>query len=144
MSAEQNKALVRRFLEEGINPAAMEVFDELVAEEVVDHYAPPGLPPGREGWKQNRLMFHAAFPDGRWEIVDMVAEGDLVVVRAPFSGTHTGEFFGIPATGRRVSIGSIHICRVVDGLVVEHWGNSDDVGLLQQIGALPAAEPAAA
>lgn len=144
MSVEENKALVRRFVEEGINPAAMAVFDELVAEDVLDHYSPPGMPPGREGWKQNRLNFLAAFPDGRWEIVDMVAEGDLVVVRAPFSGTHAGEFFGLPATGRRVTIGSIHICRVVDGLVVEHWGNGDDLGMLRQLGALPASEPAVA
>jgi predicted ester cyclase len=144
MSAEQNKALVRRFVEQGINGADTAVFDALVAEDVLDHCAPPGLPPGREGWKQNRLMFKAAFPDGRWEIAEMIAEGDLVVMRAPFSGTHQGEFFGIPATGKRVTIGSIHICRVVGGLVVEHWGNSDDVGMLRQLGALPAAEPAAA
>jgi predicted ester cyclase len=135
MDAEQNKALVLRFVETGIIPADMGVFDALVAEDVVDHYAPPGSPPGREGWKRNRLMFKAAFPDGRWEIADVIAEGDLVAVRAPFSGTQTGEFFGIPPTGRRVAIGSIHICRVANGAIVEHWGNSDDLGMLRQLEA---------
>jgi predicted ester cyclase len=138
MSTAENKALVRRFVEEGIIPANMAAFDEMVAENVVDHYAPPGLPPGREGWKLNRRLFQAAFPDGRWEIADIVAEGDLVFVRAPFTGTQQGEFFGIPPTGKHVAIGSIHICRVKDGLVVEHWGNGDDVGMLRQLGAIPA------
>ena len=140
----ENRALVTRFVEEGIIKADMAAFDELVAEDVVDHYAPPGSPPGRDGWKQNRLRFQAAFPDGRWEIADVVADGDLVAVRAPFTGTHNGEFFGIPATGRDVAIGSIHICRVANGLIVEHWGNSDDLGMLRQLGAIPTPEPTAA
>jgi predicted ester cyclase len=144
MSTEQNRALVCRFVEEGIIKADMAIFDELVAEDVLDHYAPPGSPGGREGWKQNRLRFKAAFPDGRWEIADIVADGDLVAVRAPFSGIHQGEFFGIPATGRRVAIGSIHMCRVANGRIVEHWGNSDDLGMLRQLGAIPTAEPATA
>jgi predicted ester cyclase len=143
MSTDQNRAIVLRFVAGGINAADMAVFDELVAEDVVDHYAPPGSPPGREGWKQNRLYFKAAFPDGHWDVGDVVAEGELVVVRAPFSGTHQGEFFGIPATGRHVAIGSIHICRLADGLIVEHWGNSDDLGMLQQLGAIPAGKAAA-
>lgn len=142
MGTEQSRAIVLRFVEEGINQADMAAFDELVAEDVVDHYAPPGSPPGREGWKQNRLRFKAAFPNGRWEFADVVAENDLVVVRAPFSGTHQGEFFGIPPTGRRVTIGSIHICRVADGRIVEHWGNSDDLGMMQQLGAIPTGDPA--
>lgn len=140
MNTEQNKALVLRFVEEGINQADMNIFDELVAEDVADHYSPPGLLLGRAGWKLNRQMFLAAFPDGRWEIADVMAEGELVAVRAPFSGTHLGEFMGIPPTGRRVAIGSIHICRVVDGQVVEHWGNGDDVGMLRQLGVMPMPE----
>jgi len=143
MSAEPNKALVRRFVEDGINNANMAIFDELLAEDVLDHYAPPGSPPGRDGWKQNNLNFKAAFPDGRWAIVDMIADGDLVAARALFSGTHQGEFFGLPATGRRVEAGSIHICRVAGGRIVEHWGNSDDFGMLSQLGAIFAAGAAA-
>jgi predicted ester cyclase len=138
MSTTENKALMRRFVEQGIILANMAIFDELVAEHVIDHFAPSGSPGGRERWKQSRLGFQAAFPDACWEIADMVAEGDLVVVRAPFNGTHQGELFGIPATGRQVSIGSIYICRIVDGQIVERWGNSDDVGMLRQIGAIPA------
>jgi steroid delta-isomerase-like uncharacterized protein len=137
MSAAENKALVRRFVETGINQADMAAFDALVAEDVVDHYAPPGSPGGREGWKQNRLMFQAGFPDARWQIADIIAENDLVFVRAPFQGTHLGEFMGIPASGKPVSIGSIHICRVANGQIVEHWGNSDDLGMMRQIGVIP-------
>src|SRR4051794_16265595 len=118
MSIEQNKELVRRFVDGGINPADMAIFDEGLAEDVEDHAALPGLPPGREGWKQNRRSFQAAFPDARWEIHDMVAQDDIVVARATFSGTHHGEIFGIPGTGRRVAIGSMHICRVADGMIV--------------------------
>jgi predicted ester cyclase len=141
MTAEQNKAITRRFIEEGINRANLDVFDELLTEDVLNHYAPPGLPPGREGWKLNRRLFKTAFPDGRWEIADTVAEADLVVSRATFSGTHQGEFFGVPATGRRVSFGSIHIVRFAGGKIVEHWGNGDDMGLMQQIGAIPVPAP---
>ncbi len=137
MTVEENKATVRRFIEEGINPANMAVFDELLHPEVLDHYAPPGFPPGREGWKLNRQAFLAAFPDGRWAIEDMVAEGSLVVTRCPFTGTHQGELFGIPASGQPVSISSIHICRLEVGKIVEHWGNGDDLGMMMQIGAIP-------
>jgi steroid delta-isomerase-like uncharacterized protein len=144
MSTEQNRALILRFAEEAFNAASMATFDELVAEDVVDHLAAPDSPSGREGWRQNRQAFLAAFPDGRWEVADIIADGDLVAVRTPFSGTHLGAIRGLPATGRRVAIGGIHICRIVDGRIVEHWGNNDDLGLLRQIGAIPTPDPAAA
>jgi predicted ester cyclase len=142
MGSEENKALVRRFLEEVINQADMAAFDELVAEDAIDYASPPGSPPGREGWKESRLTFKAAFPDGRWELADIVAEGDLVVVRTPFVGTHQGEFFGAPPTGRRVTFDSIHTVRIAGGQIVEHWANGDDLGLMMQIGAIPAAATA--
>src|SRR5687767_5519105 len=112
MSIEKNKALVRRFVEEGINQSNEDLFLQLLIPDVVDHYAPPGLPPGREGWNLNRKLLRAGFPDGRWTEEDMIAEGDLVASRYVFRGTHQGEFFGIPPTGRQVTVPNIHICRI--------------------------------
>jgi len=72
----------------------------------------------------------------------MIAEGDLVVGRYVFRGTHQGEFYGIPSTGQQVTVPNIHICRVENGKIVEHWGNGDDLGMLQQFGTIPRSEPA--
>jgi predicted ester cyclase len=138
MPAEANKALVRRFVEEGINQSNEAVFLDLLASDVVDHYALPGLPPGSEGWNLNRKILRAAFPDACWTEEDIVAESDLVVGRYTLRGTHQAEFLGIPATGRQVIVSNIHICRVENGKIVEHWGNGDDLGMLQQLGAIPA------
>jgi predicted ester cyclase len=140
MSTATNKAIVRRFVEEGINQSNESVFLDLLSPDVVDHYARPALPPGRAGWNLYRKLFHAAFPDGRWEIADIIAQDNLVVARALFSGTHLGEFFGIPATGRRVEVGSMYICRVENGKIMERWANSDELGMLRQLGAIPAPE----
>lgn len=137
MSVEENKAIARRFVNDGINAANLAVFDELLVPDVIDHYAPPGVPPGREGWKQTRLIFLSGFPDGNWQEEELLAEGDKVVGRFVFRGTHQGDFFGIPATGKQVTVSNIHIMRFVDGKIVEHWGNGDDLGLLQQLGAVP-------
>ena len=144
MSSEQNKAIIRRFVEEGINQSNESVFLDLLLPDVVDHYARPGLPPGRAGWNVFRKQFRAAFPDGCWELDDIVAEGDFVAARASFTGTHVGEFFGIPATGRRVRIGSMYICRIENGQIVERWANSDDLGMLRQLGVIPAPDQVAA
>jgi predicted ester cyclase len=144
MSTEANKAIVRRLVEEGINGSNESVFLELLSPDVVDHQAQPGLPPGRAGWNLYRKLFRAAFPDGRWEIVGIVAEGDLVAARAAFTGTHQGEFFGIPATGRQVTVSAIYICRLAGGKIVERWANSDELGMLRQLGAIPAPEQVAA
>jgi predicted ester cyclase len=125
-------------VEEGINGSNEAVFLDLLIPDVVDHYAPPGLPPGREGWNLNRKILRTAFPDGRWSEEDMIAEGNLIVGRYVFRGTHQSEFFGIPATGRQVTVPTIHVCRVENGKIIEHWGNGDDLGMLQQLGAIPA------
>jgi predicted ester cyclase len=137
VNTEENKVIVRRFLEEGINQGNEELFLSLLAPNVVDHYAPPGFPPGREGWNLNRKVFRDAFPDLCFEEQDIVAEGNLVVGRYVLRGTHEGEFFGIPPTGRRIVVSNIHIVRLEDGIIVEHWGNGDDLGMLRQLGAVP-------
>ncbi len=143
MSLDANKALVRRLIEEDLNRGDPAVADEIVAEDFVDHTNPPGLQHGRESHKQIVALFHAAFPDVTWTIEDMLAEGDKVVIRAPMRATHQGEFFGIPPTGKQVSISGIHILRIANGKIAEHWGNNDDLGLLQQLGVVPTLEQAA-
>jgi predicted ester cyclase len=82
-------------------------------------------------------MFRAAFPDGSMTIEDMIAEGEKVVTRKTYRGTHQGELLSIPPTGRHVSVGLIDIMRIVDGKVVEHWNVGDDLGMLQQLGVIP-------
>jgi predicted ester cyclase len=138
MSAEANKATMRRFVEEGINQSNEAVFLDLLNPEVVDHNARPGLPAGRAGWNLYRKLFRAAFPDGKWAIAGIVAEGDLVAARASFTGTHQGELFGIAPTGKQVTLSATYICRLANDKIVERWANSDELGMLQQLGAIPA------
>ena len=133
----ESKALVRRFLAEGIERGDPAAFDEFLAPDVSDHAAAPGLPRGREGWKQNRAIMATSFPDLRFAIEDLLADGDKVIARTAFTGTHRGDFFGLPATGRPVTVSSIHIFRIDDGRIVEHWANSDDLEMLRQLGVVP-------
>jgi predicted ester cyclase len=144
MSTEANKTTVRRLVEEGINGSNETVFLDLLSPDIVDHSARPGLPPGRAGWNLFRKLFRAAFPDGSWTIADMVAEGDLVAARASFTGTHQGEFMGIPPTGRQVTVSAMYICRLAGDTIVERWAHSDELGMLQQLGVIPAPEQVAA
>ena len=138
MSAEENKAIVRRFVEEVQNRGDLAALDELCAPDFVNHSAPPGVPPTREGLEQLTALFRRAFPDGQMAIEEMLAEGDRVATRKTFRGTHQGDLMGLPPTGRRVEIGLIDIVRVVDGRVVEHWNAVDNLGMMQQLGAIPA------
>lgn len=134
MTTETNKALARRLFE-AVNRGELAVFDEILAPGFATHEElPPGIPSGREGARQLFSLLRGAFPDLRATIEDEIAEGDRVVVRATFSGTHRGEFMGLPATDRRMAYAVVDIFRVVDGEVVEHWGVSDMLGLMQKLG----------
>src|SRR5919199_4255541 len=137
MSAEGSKGIVRRFVEEVQNGGDVAAVDEFAAPGYVNHSAPPGVLPDREGLKQLTELFRRAFPDGRMTIEEMVAEGDRVATRKTFRGTHRGELMGLPPTGRAVAIGLIDIARLADGQVVESWSAADELGLLRQLGALP-------
>ena len=136
--SEENKALIRRFFEEVWNEQNLDAIDELVAADQVDHSLPPGLPPGREGAKAFVGMYLSAFPDTRMTIEDIVAEGDRVVTRWSATGTHTGELMGIPATGKQVTVTGLDINRYSGGKSVEHWGQFDQMGMMQQLGVVPA------
>ena len=140
MSTEENKALVRRFVDEVQSGGNIDAVDDLCSPEFVNHSAPPGVPSNCEGVKQVTAMFRRAFPDSYFTVEDMVAEGDKVATRKTFHGTHQGEFMGIPPTGHRVSIGLIDIVRIADGKVVEHWSLGDNLGMMRQLGAIPTPE----
>jgi steroid delta-isomerase-like uncharacterized protein len=134
--SEENKTVVKRFVEEfqtSNDPAA---FDELVADDFVNHAAMEGLPPGKAGVKVLFDVFRSAFDGFRAEIHDQAAEDDKVWTRKSFYGTHTGDFMGIPATGKPIRIDVIDTVRVRHGRIVEHWGIVDQLGLMKQLGAL--------
>ena len=139
MAAEQNKALIRRLIEELFNKGNTGIVGEIFAPDFVDHeQLPPGIPSGREGVKVLTTMMRSAFPDFKATIHDILADGDKVVIRMTWSGTQKGEWMGVPATGKRVSFGVIDIIRIANGKLVEHWGQMDSMGLMQQLGAIPA------
>jgi steroid delta-isomerase-like uncharacterized protein len=139
MSTEQNKALFRRVMEEVFNRGNVSLVDELLAPDFVEHEElPPGIPAGREASKQLSTMLRSAFPDFQATIDHLVAEGDKVVARSTWSGTHKGEFMGIAPTGKSVSFGVIDIVRIAGGKLVEHWGLMDNSGMMQQLGVIPA------
>ena len=137
MSTEENKALIRRAYEEGFNQKNLAVFDEMDAPDFIVHNASTTME-GLEAFKQFLSMYLNAFPDARFTVEDMIAEGDKVVARHTFRGTQTGELMGIPPTGKQVTTTGVTITRFANGMGVELWGNSDDLGLLQQLGVVPA------
>ncbi len=134
MTAEGNKAVIRRLFEEVINPGDLERADELIRADFVEHGPTPGQAPGLEGFKQVNTMLRAAFPDLRLTVEEMVAEGDRVSVRFTARGTHRGEFWGVPPTANRVAWEVISIVRVAGGKIAERWSQSDALGLKQQLG----------
>jgi len=143
MSAEQNKEIFRKLVEQALNRGNMSVVDELLAPDFIEHEElPPGIPRDREGFKQLTSMLSSAFPDFKATIDDVIAEEDKVVARMTWSGTQKGEFMGIPPTGKRISIGVIDIVRLSGGKFVEHWGLMDQAGLMQQLGVAPMPEQA--
>lgn len=139
MSIEQNKALVRQLVEEVFNRGHVNMVDDYMASDFMEREVlPAGIPSNREGVKILTGMLHSAFPDFKATIDDMVAEGDKVVIRQTWSGTHKGEFLGIPPTGKSVSFGVIDIIRIAGDKAVEHWGQMDSMGMMEQLGAIPA------
>jgi|SRR5919108_2118273 predicted ester cyclase len=131
------KAVARRIVNEVMNQGKLTVIDEVVAPDIADHTSPPGVPPGREGFKMFVPAFRAAFPDLHYNIVHDVAEGDVVVEHLAGTGTMKGDFMGMPATGKKAEWNEIHISRIKGDKVVEHWGVVDQLGMLQQLGLAP-------
>jgi steroid delta-isomerase-like uncharacterized protein len=125
-------------LYELINAGDIDGFGELLAEDFVEHEELPGLEPSKQGVKQLFHMYRAAFPDLRMDVQDLLVSGDKAVARVRATGTHQGEFLGMPATGKSVDVQLIDITRFGDdGLAREHWGVFDALALMQQLGAIP-------
>ena len=136
MSTEDNKALVRRFYEEFLNGHDVNQAEELFAPNYVLYF--PGGPMDHERQKQTLTVFRAAFPDLHFTIEDMFAEGDKVATRFTWRGTHQGIFQGIPPTGKQVTVSGIALNRIAEGKLVEDRTELDLLGLMQQLGVIPA------
>ena len=132
MGTKENKELVRKFWEVA-EKGDYDAFGDYITEDSIDHNPMPGQPPGLEGVKYIFKSLKAAMPDFSEEIVDMVAEGDKVVVQSISRGTHQGDLMGIPPTGKKVEVDEIHIVRVKDGKMTEHWGLFDLAGMTRQL-----------
>ena len=136
MSAEENKAVIRRLFEEVYNGQNFDVLNELVADDVANHSATDEHKHGIEGFRHVMEWGADLMPDGRYELIDMIAEGEMVACRVMVSGTQEGEVFGIPPTGKSFTAEHVHWHRVADGKLVERWAVRDDLGTLIQLGII--------
>jgi steroid delta-isomerase-like uncharacterized protein len=143
VSPEENKAVIRRFLDEIFGEGNLELVDELFAPDYVLHDpAVTGEVSGPEGIKQYVSMYRGAYPDTHFTIEDQIAEGDHVVTRWTGQGTHQGELMGIPPTEKQVTVTGIEVDRVGVGKIEETWVNYDALGMMRQLGVVPSPEQA--
>jgi steroid delta-isomerase-like uncharacterized protein len=136
MAIEENKVVVRRFIDAVFVRGNADAVDKLVTPDFTPH-SWGTMPPGVEPLKQAIRHVHAGLSDVSMKIDDVIAEGDKVAVRLTAKATHRGEFMGLPASGKAYSISETHIFHLRDGKVAEHWRDADMLGLMRQIGALP-------
>ena len=137
--ATNNKAVIGKFIEEVINQNRMDRADDLVVKDFVELDPLPGQRQGREGLKEVLGMMRTAFPDIHWVVEEMVAEGDTVVTRFTWTGTHQGAFLGVPATGKNVSVKGVVIDQLADGKMSKSRILMDSLGMMQQLGVIPVA-----
>jgi len=140
--AGQHEDMMRSFYDEVLSGGDLDRITDICTEDVVDHEAPPGMPGGIEGVKAFVQMYRGAFPDLRATVEDYLEQGDRAVARVRFTGTHQGELMGVPPSGNQVDLESIDVIRVEGGKCAEHWGATDNLALMQQIGAIPQQAPA--
>lgn len=136
MSSDDIKAIARRFIDEVFVEGRTEAVDELLADDFVGHTWPSTGHP-KDDLKAAIERTSKGLSDARFDIEDMIAEGDRVAVRLTASATQTGELMGMPASGKRYSIGEIHIFRIRGGQVIEHWHQFDQIAMMKQLGAMP-------
>jgi steroid delta-isomerase-like uncharacterized protein len=137
-----NKEVIQAFIEGVINQRRLERANDLVKEDFVELDPLPGQVQGREGLKAVLGALHSAFPDMHWVVKEMVAEGEKVVTRFVWTGTHRGPFFGIPATGRSVEVKGVVIDRLEVGKMADSRILMDSMSLMQQLGVIPTPPPA--
>jgi steroid delta-isomerase-like uncharacterized protein len=141
MSVEENKLVVREFIEETLNKGNADAAGDYVADSVVELVPFPGQGPGLAGLKDVLRGMHIAFPDIHWTVEEQIAEADKVVTRFIWAGTHKGEFLGVPATGHQVSVWGMVIDRLENKKIKETRILMDALGLIQQLGVLPSSGP---
>ena len=134
--SEQNKAVFEKLMS-ALNAKDMATMESLIADDFVDNAAMPGMAPGRQGMIDMMGMFVGAFPDLNVVVEHWVAEGDLVVGVMTTKGTQNGEFMGMPASGKKFSVREMHMVRVANGKMAEHWGLSNEMSMMQQLGLMP-------
>ena len=135
----EGTGLIKRFYEDVLGGGQLDLIDELTTEDLVDHEEGlPGQPSGREGVKYFISAMREAFPDIQAKAIEpTVVDGDIEAARVVLTGTHKGELMGVSPTDKTVEIESIDFVRIEDGKVAEHWGLTDTMSLMQQLGALP-------
>jgi steroid delta-isomerase-like uncharacterized protein len=136
MTLEENKKFMSNFIEEVINKKNLDAADDLAAADFIEHLPFPGQGPGREGLKFAINAMLTGFPDMNWTVQEQIAEGETVVTRFTWTGTHDGAFMGIPPTNKKVEVWGVVIDVVRDGLFAESRIIMDTVGLLQQVGVM--------
>ncbi len=134
MSREANIA-AQEHLAESLNAGNIDAAVESFAQDAVDHDPAPDQGPGRDGFKAFFTALTTAFPDAHIEPAHMVADDDNVAIAYTLTGTHQGDFHGVPATGKTIEVRGVQVGRFEDGKLVERWGSSDELGIMQQLGA---------
>jgi len=138
---EENKRVAQRALDEVFAAGNLAALDEIFHPDFINHEAGPDTPPGREGLKVTVQWMRSSFGDLSYEVEDAIAEDDRVVLRVISRGRQTGEFMGFPATGKEFAVNQIHVYRIADGKVLEHWAVRDDLGQGIQLGLIPGGGP---
>ena len=136
--SEANKTIARRLVDEAFNEGEYGVIEEIIVPSFVNHDPATGDVTGHDGVRQNIDRYRSAFPDLRIKIEEQVAEGDLVATRWTATGTHNGELLGIAPPGKEATVTGLTLDRINDGKIVESWTNWDTLGMLQQLGVIPA------
>ena len=136
MSTTENKQIIHRLFEEGMNKRNFSLADECVADNYVNHDI-PGSGRGPAGFKKIIQDFLDGFPDMHIHIAELTGDEDVVATRGEWTGTHSGNFMGIPATGKNVKVKFIDMWRLENGKAVENWVQMDMMSLMQQLGVMP-------
>ena len=136
MSPEENRAIARRYIEQVWNKGDLDQFEEFIAADAIPHSSPAIK--NRDDMKNGLVMIRNAFPDLSFTIEDDIAADDKVIQRWTISGTHRGEMLGVAATGKQAVWSGISILRLAGGKIAEYWVQNDTLGLMQQLGAMPA------
>jgi steroid delta-isomerase-like uncharacterized protein len=134
---QKNAEASRMFVEEVFNKGNMAYIDQYVAPDFVDHTPSPEQEPGTAGLKKMFTEWHAAMPDMKASVINVITQGDLVAMQVSMSGTQTGPMMGMPATGKKMDITGVDILRMKDGKAVEHWGYSEEAKMMMQLGMMP-------